>query len=497
MILSRFQLSKEWIIAAFVGLAVMVGLILGGLTGLVGQPLYIVAGLAGLAVGVLTLFYIEFGLLVLVVLTYTRLSDVLVQYHGAPSVAKLFVPMLLLVVFARWLLLQKKPAPWTKTAVLLGIYALVGFGSLLYASSFSDAADALQSYVKDGLIAIVVVMILQDGITLRRAIWALLAAGMFLATITTYQQLTGTFTNMYGGFALAEVQQIIGETNDFRIAGPLSSNFYALVLVPLVPLAIDRLWHESSRLLRLLAGWTLLVTVLSIVFTYSRGGFLALVVVVVLMLLRMKLNPWLLVALAAFALVVWQFLPAQYTDRIGTLGSLVGAGSDTAVTTEVSFRGRLSETTVAWQMFLDHPIQGVGLANYNSNYQAYSQNLGLDPRLDARSAHSLYLEIAAESGLIGLVSFGAILWFLFQGIFQANKTFKTAGLTDYSHLAVAFGIALIGYLVGSIFLHLAYARYFWLFLGIGFSLPNVAQYEWSRRHLPPLPTTPSIDTNGS
>lgn len=92
MILSRFQLSKEWIIAAFVGLAVVVGLVLGGLTGLVGQPLYIVAGLAGLAVGVLTLFYIEFGLLVLVVLTYTRLSDVLVQYHGAPSVAKLFVP---------------------------------------------------------------------------------------------------------------------------------------------------------------------------------------------------------------------------------------------------------------------------------------------------------------------------------------------------------------------------------------------------------------------
>ena len=35
MILSRFQLSKEWIIAAFVGLAVVVGLVLGGLTGLV------------------------------------------------------------------------------------------------------------------------------------------------------------------------------------------------------------------------------------------------------------------------------------------------------------------------------------------------------------------------------------------------------------------------------------------------------------------------------
>ncbi|MBK8984680.1 MAG: O-antigen ligase family protein [Chloroflexi bacterium] len=486
MILTRFAPTKEWIALGFAALAAVVGLVLGLLTGMVGQPLYLFVAFAGLTVGVLTLFYVELGLLALVVLTFTRLSDVLVQYHGAPSVAKLFVPMLLLVVFTRWLLLQKKPAPWTRTAVLLGVYGLVSFASLLYANDAAAAQSAFVNYVKDILIVLVIVMILQKGETLRQVVWALLASGAFLATITTFQHLTGTFTNSYGGFALADVQQIIRGTNDFRIAGPLSSNYYALILVPLVPLAMDRLWHEKSGWLRLLAGWTLLVSVLSIIFTYSRGGFLALVTVVLLMLLRMKLNRFFLLALVLFGLLVWQFLPAQYTDRIGTLGSLVGAGRDTAVTSEVSFRGRLSETTVAWQMFLDHPILGVGLANFSANYQDYSQNYGLDRRLEARAAHSLYLEIAAETGLMGLLAFGAILWFLFRGVAFASQTFKAVNLPDYAHISIALGIALIGYLLGSIFLHLAYARYLWLFIGLGLALPNVARYEWARRQSAPV-----------
>lgn len=481
MISTRWNPSTEVVALGAAALAVIIGLMLGLLTGLVGQPLYLFGLLVGAGVGVLALFRVEYGLLALIVISYTRVSDVLVQYHGAPSVAKLFVPALLLIIFARWLILDKKPAPWTKTAVLLGIYGLVGLASLLYARDAAAAQAALSDYVKDSLIVLVIVMILQRGETLRRVVWALLLSAIFLATITTFQHLTGTFTNNYGGFALAEVQQIIGKTNDFRIAGPLSSNFYALILIPMVPLAMDRLWHEKSNWLRFLAAWALIVSVLSIVFTYSRGGFVALVVVVVLMLLRMKLNPLFIAALVAVGLLIWQFLPAQYTDRIGTLSDLFGGETSTAVSTDISFRGRLSETTVAWLMFLDHPIQGVGLANYNDNYQDYSQNLGLDTRLEARSAHSLYLEIAAETGLIGLIAFGAILWVLFQGLAQSNAIFKQARLPDYAHLTIALAIAILGYLVGSVFLHLAYARYFWLFIGLGLAVPNVARYELAQR----------------
>ena len=43
-------------------------------------------------------------------------------------------------------------------------------------------------------------------------------------------------------------------------------------------------------------------------------------------------------------------------------------------------------------MFGDYPIFGVGPGNYPLHYLDYSQEIGLDPRLEQREAHSLYLE---------------------------------------------------------------------------------------------------------
>lgn len=468
----------------FGALALAVGTMLGISVWFIGNPLYLAIGLIGLIAGLLTWQHVEYGLIVLVFITYTRLSDVLIQYHGAPSVAKLFVPLLLLIVVGRWWLFQEEPSPWGKTAVLLGLYGLVNFSSILWAAQPGRTINALEDYVKDALIALVVVMILRRGITLRRVIWSLLAAGIFLATITTYQHLTHTFTNNYWGFARADIRQIVGETSDYRIAGPLSSNFYALVLVALVPLALDRFWHEKKVVLRLLAGWGLAMSVLSIIFTFSRGGFLALALVVILMLLRRLPNPFVLIATLGLAAIIWQFLPAQYTARLNTLGGLLPTGDDTtAIEAEGSFRGRLSEVWVAWDMFTEHPVHGVGYANYNNNYLDYATNLGLDQRGEERSAHSLFLEIAAENGLLGLLAFGAILGSIFTGLQSARINFYLLEMTDSAFIASAFTVSLIGYLAGSLFLHLAYPRYFWLLIGIGLAIPNIARYERTKRQM--------------
>lgn len=464
----------------FVALALLAGAVLGLAVPLVGNPLYLIGGVFVLLAGFLALQRIEYGLLILVTITYTRLSDVLIQYHGAPSVAKLFVPLLLALVLGRWVLYREEPASWLKTAVALGGYGLVIFASILWASQPNRTINGLEDYVKDALIALVIVMILRRGITLRRVIWCLLASAIFLATITTYQHLTHTFTNNYWGFAQADIRQIVGETSGYRIAGPLASNFYALVLVAIIPLALDRFWHEKGVVLRILAGWALLVCTLSIIFTYSRGGFLALIVVVGLMLLRRQPNPLVLVATLALVAIIWQFLPAEYTNRISTLGSLMPSSDTTSIEAEGSFRGRLSEITVAWLMFAEHPIHGVGYANYNNNYLEYAATLGLDQRREERSAHSLYLEIAAESGILGLFAFGLILNTAFAGLKSARNKFRAHGLDDYAFISEALTVSLIGYLTGSLFLHLGYPRYFWMLIGIAYAAPNVFRFEYLR-----------------
>ena len=75
----------------------------------------------------------------LVVLTWSRLSDALISSVGAPSVAQPYVMFLLLVVSGRWFLLGEEPARWRQPAMLLFAYALLGLGSLLYADGYEAA----------------------------------------------------------------------------------------------------------------------------------------------------------------------------------------------------------------------------------------------------------------------------------------------------------------------------------------------------------------------
>ncbi|MFQ5577264.1 MAG: O-antigen ligase family protein, partial [Anaerolineae bacterium] len=359
-------------------------------------------------------------------------------------------------------------------AVLIAQYGLVAVASLLYTTDFGRTQAGVISYVKDSLIVVAVTLLLQRKTTLRRAVWALLAAGIIMGTLSVIQQLTGDFENTYGGFAVASVKNIVGSSSDYRIGGPVKSpNFYALILVPLVPLALNRLWEEESAWRRGVAGWAAAVCILSIIFTFSRGGFLALVVVLGLTFVRRSLRPLTVLAtVAALALLV-QFVPAQYVARLSTLGD-VASGN---VEQEVSFRGRSSEIIVAWRMFADHPFTGVGYNDFKTHYLRYSEQLGLDPRSEDRSAHSLYLEVAAETGLLGLFSLGAILWAMFKGLYQARKQLARAGLPDYAGLVEAYGIGLIGYLTGSLFLHMAFPRFFWLLVGIALVVPHVAAVE--------------------
>ncbi|MBE2200917.1 MAG: O-antigen ligase family protein [Anaerolinea sp.] len=430
-------------------------------------------------VGALLLVWLVFnhphaGLAFLVFATYTRSSDVLEHQYGIPSFVLPLALLLLASLFMRWWFLGERIHNWERTAVLLGIYGLVSFTSLFYAADSGRSQNALIEFVKNCLLVFAVVLAMRDSRSLRGVSWALLAAGIFMGSLTVYQQLTGTFENTYWGFAQTEVKNIIADVSDHRASGPVgSSNFYALVMVTLVPLALDRVWHERKLVYRLLALWALAVCVLSIFFTFSRGGFVALVVVLIVMIVRESLSPPKLLLSLALLLVVWQFIPANYTERLyTTLDLLPGSGSDAR--NEASFRGRTSEVMVAWLIFADHPVWGVGLNNYKYYYQQYAQPLGWDNRREERAAHSLYLEMAAETGLIGLTAFGALVGVALGRAYQTQKMFMRAGRYDEAALAFAWMVALIGYLAASIFLHGAYIRYFWLLIGILLALPQTA-----------------------
>jgi O-antigen ligase len=215
------------------------------------------------------------------------------------------------------------------------------------------------------------------------------------------------------------------------------------------------------------AASLLMVGVIShIVLTHSRGAYLVLAIdlVLILFIFEKRFHPLVGVAGLTILVLLIPFLPASYRDRFDTLTAFT---SQNGIYQDTSFRGRSSEMLTGLAMFAEHPVLGVGVANYRPNYQRYAQLVGIEFRAEARDAHSLYVQILAETGILGAITFLGIVFFLFDAL---NKAIRALEHSPHLHHWLpwinAIRLALLSYLLTSVFLHNAYIRYFWILLAM-------------------------------
>lgn len=438
------------------------------------NPLYAFVGAFAVLFALIAVSNVEFGLLALVFMVYTRASDVLVEFHGAPSILKPYIALMIVAIFVKWFIDRRISGGWGRAAILIGAYGIVVFSSLLYASDFAYAWGAVLNFLKDGIIAVVIAILMQSGKTFEGVIWTLLAVGIFIGTISAFQGLTGTYDNDFGGFGRVGFQNIIGETDGNRLSGPVGDpNFYAQAMLVLIPIALNRFLKEDRWFLKLLGGWAFVVTSLAVVFSYSRGAAVAAAIMLLFGVLHTP--PRMSDVLIGILLVVLivGFIPNPYLARLTTLTDVFGGRQ--GVLSDVSYRGRASEVIAAWLMFLDHPILGVGVENYPVYYQDYSRKLGLDPRIEERQAHSLYLQVAAETGLAGILVFGTLLVSMMTGMLNAWNILKIKKFHKYAGMVLSVATGIVGYLGAALFIHAAYPRYFWLLAGIALAIPRVTK----------------------
>lgn len=474
MVLRENVGGARWLSVLFVFLVITTGIVLGFIIPVADGVVKAVVITVGAIGAVLTLFRVDIGLYGLILMAYLRISDIAIDYYRAPSIFKPFIALLIVAILIQWMRSRETQKGWGRAALLVLAYGLVVFTSLLYAVNYSTAANAASDFAKNGVITVLLVIIIQNRSTFRGAMWVLVIAGIITGSISVFQYLTKTFANAYGGLGQAEILNIVTGVDDYRISGPIGDpNFYAQILVVIVPLAFQFMLSEKKLILRALAAWSLAVCGLSIIFTFSRGGAVALGVVLICLLIYRRLRPLELILIALLIIAMAAFLPEQYNARLNAMTQIVTGQTD--VREEASLRGRLSELSVAWKMFSQHPLIGVGVGNYPQYYQSYSRQIGLDPRTENREPHNLFLEVAAETGIIGLFVFFMVLIFSFQAIHQAWLTFKKLGITQYADLVAVFGIAFVGYLTAALFIHGAYPRYLWLLVGLALSLPQVAK----------------------
>jgi O-antigen ligase len=205
----------------------------------------------------------------------------------------------------------------------------------------------------------------------------------------------------------------------------------------------------------------------AIVFTYSRAALMVFMAITFFILLERRINIIKVgIVVCAILILAIPVLPKGYLER---MGSIVGIGGAADGEADESSTGRASEALVAIQMFLDHPIMGIGYGRYEPNYLDYSIYLGLDSRLEDRQAHNMYLEAAAETGIVGLLLLFFMFGTIFYAIYRARQQLPQIGRPDLIPWLAALQFGLLAYLLSSIFLHDDYVRYLRLSTGLAVS----------------------------
>jgi O-antigen ligase len=207
------------------------------------------------------------------------------------------------------------------------------------------------------------------------------------------------------------------------------------------------------------------VITLGVVLTFSRGAAVGLgMLLIALVVLRMVKRQHLVAIGLALVLVFVSF--PQYWTRVSTLaavGTLTEDGGTGAV--DSSLLSRATETLSAALVMVDHPLIGVGPGLFPTYYEEYAQVVGIKIKNDAtREAHNLYLGLGAELGVTGLAVFLIVAILTVRMILLARRR-SIERRPDLERLTTPFALSIMTYHVTGMFLHLSFARFYWLMLG--------------------------------
>jgi hypothetical protein len=456
-------------------------------------PALAIGGIVFLALLPVVAFRPETGLLVAVAVDYLNLPVIVFKFYSVPQLAAAAVPLVLLLpamasLIARGQRLRIDPA-FLLMLVFLGVVLVGSFAAV-------DKDLALQwivVYLSEGILLYFFLMnLVRSPGTLQRLIATLVLCGAFLGALSIYQEITGSYEQTFGGLAQRNFGRETEEKASWdayqsvsgreivrlmhRAQGPVGDpNRYAQIMLVLLPLAWWQARYARHTLGKLTSQAYGLLILGGILVTYSRGAFLSLVLLVAIAIatrfVRKKDVLWMGIGLTAVCLAV----APGYIQRMNTLKGLAGLYSSTAGTEpDAVQRGRATEMLGAGRVFIDHPVIGVGPGQYSQIYSVEYMNRGDIMRRikEERRAHSLFLELAAETGAVGLAIFLGVAAVLVRHLVTIARRVRRAALPPSrteaagADLALGFVLAIAGYFSAALFLHFSYQRYYWLLLAL-------------------------------
>jgi len=203
---------------------------------------------------------------------------------------------------------------------------------------------------------------------------------------------------------------------------------------------------------------SIILLTVALFFTESRSGLVLFLVFVFFQVMHMVSKKQNSIILIILVLGITLLLVEQTnieTLQFGNVVSSVVKGSDT-----VGYRYRLWDAGI--KMALDHPFIGVGIGKFG-DYLPYYWPIG--KTILANTAHNTYIEVLAETGIIGFVIF---ILLLFVSILKYLKIIKKSNMAN-AEMFRTWLLLLVILLIGSLTKADLIDKFLWFLLGLDFS----------------------------
>jgi len=306
----------------------------------------------------------------------------------------------------------------------------------------------------------------------------IIAVAIFtVAQVDTRNRLRGLLWVICGSLAFYSVKNgLIGVLGGGGVIlrGPggllLDNNDFALALIMNVPLMFYLGRTERIPLLRKACTAGIVLTVVTVLLTHSRGGFLALVATLLVLAWR---SGRLLAAGFTLGLMTIAFFLVAPQHVLERMASIFTAGA-----ADPSAASRIVTWQLALHMIQDNPIWGVGLRNFQAYFYTYGIPAGLvGPDSTPHVAHNSYLQIWAEGGTLAFVTYLALLGSVFWSSARLRRIGQLPRLSWAGDYGRMMENALVGFMVGGMFLNRGHFDLVYHFIAIVSCTVLVAERE--------------------
>jgi probable O-glycosylation ligase (exosortase A-associated) len=290
--------------------------------------------------------------------------------------------LLVLVVFGSGFrpfrqIYEDRQAQWL--TVFLGLILL----SVPFAVVPKRALDILTAALGYYFLFLIIVRVVTSARRLLGVVAALVAAHLFLIGMTPDIVLnTEVRTYIAGG-------TFLGDGNDFSAS-----------LCILIPMTILLALTVKRRWLALTVWIVVVIFILAIVGSQSRGATLGLAAVGAFLWLFSKRKVASLMGITFAAMIMVLYASDSYFERMSTISTYQ---------TEGSAQGRIKAWKAGTLMALDNPILGVGAGGFPIAFGTTHRPKDLVGPMPWLTAHSSYFLVLGELGFPGIVAFMALV----------------------------------------------------------------------------------------